>query len=122
MTQTVDIDEAIRKALDEYSGEVVSTLQEVIPEVLKEAKRKLKSSSPARTGNYAKGWKVHTEKSRVGASGYVANDTDYQLTHLLENGHAKRGGGRVAPIPHIGPVNDWATEEIVKRIEEELGE
>ena len=44
----------------------------------------------------------------------------YSLTHLLENGHAKRGGGRVKAIPHIGKVNadvmEMVEKEILKRI------
>ena len=44
----------------------------------------------------------------------------YPLAHLLENGHAKRGGGRTAPIVHIKPVEEWAIEEVQKTIKEEV--
>ena len=44
----------------------------------------------------------------------------YQLTHLLENGHAKRGGGRVRAFPHIAPAETAGTEQLVKDIERDL--
>jgi hypothetical protein len=55
----------------------------------------------------------------VGAEVVVHNKI-YGLTHLLEKGHAKRGGGRVAGIPHIAPVEEEITGKLSDEIEKEL--
>lgn len=67
----------------------------------------LRVTSPRRRrGRYAQGWTVNYDR-RVGGvfGGIVWNRTDWQLTHLLENGHLivnKRGGsGWASPVPHI---------------------
>ena len=61
--------------------------------------RQLKATSPKRTGKYAKSW---TKKKR--GRKIIVHNKEYQLTQLLEKGHAKRGGGRVAARVHIAPV------------------
>lgn len=47
-----------------------------------------KSSESPRRGRYAKGWRWSAE-SGAGRTGevYIYNQTDWQLTHLLEDGH-----------------------------------
>ena len=116
-----DIDWMIMQYLRDYSGEVVGIMTTVIPEVAKEATKKLKATSPKKSGTYRKGWRYKVEKGRltVGATIYGEYGT-YQLAHLLEHGHALRQGGRSRAIVHIKPVEEWAVDEAIDRTIERL--
>lgn len=104
----------IAKQLVTYTNEVTDGLEKVKEEVSKDTVKHLKGlNHPKLTGDYAKGWRV----KRVGSALIIHNKTDYQLTHLLEKGHAKRGGGRVNAIPHIGPAEEKAIEDYVSKVE-----
>jgi hypothetical protein len=109
----IDLSKEITKALTEYTQEVTEGLEKAKKDIAKETAKELKKTSPKLTGDYKKGWSV----KKVGTAQVVHNRTDYQLTHLLEKGHAKRGGGRVAAIPHIRPAEQRAIEEYVEQVE-----
>lgn len=47
--------------------------------------------------------------------------TRYQLAHLLEHGHAKRGGGRVAARLHIAAAEEKGEEQLERKIRQALG-
>jgi hypothetical protein len=113
------------KILDSYSREVQEATNKAIDSVAKESASKLRDTSPRKTGDYAKGWKVKKERGRDGIQTVtVHNKTNYQLTHLLENGHVVRNKkgtyGRTRPIKHIAPVEEWAVDELPREIEERL--
>ena len=60
------------------------------------------------------------EESSQSIQMVVHSKDRYQLTHLLEKGHAKRGGGRVAARPHIAPAEQEGVELLQSLIEKAL--
>lgn len=121
MSKGFTIGEQLADILNEYGREVKAVADKEIAAVAKESVAKLKSTSPRKSGAYARGWRV--KKDRDG-SAIVHNATNYQLTHLLENGHViknKKGTyGRTNGIKHIEPVEQWANGELVQRIETDI--
>lgn len=116
-----NLERAMRDILQDYSVEVAKAAEEAVTEVSKEATKKLRQTSPKRSGKYGKGWASKVEKTATTAEATVYGKTGtYQLAHLLENGHAKRGGGRVNGNTHIKPVEEWAISEVEKRIREKV--
>ncbi|MEF7566420.1 HK97 gp10 family phage protein [Bacillus infantis] len=104
----------IARQLRLYEQDVRQEVEVSKEEVSKELVSQLKQHpSPKLTGDYRKGWRA----KRVGNKFIIHNKTDYQLTHLLENGHAKAGGGRVEAIPHIRPAEQEAITEFLRRVE-----
>lgn len=113
--------EAVMDALEEYRDLAEETVRDAVSGVSKETVTKVEDKSPQLTGGYKRGW---TSKRTTDRSGQLAitvyNRRKPGLTHLLEKGHAKRGGGRVEGIPHIAPAEEYAIEELEKRIREGL--
>ena len=88
--------------LSNYSAQVTESVKALVKTVAQDCKKDIQRRSPKRTGRYRKGWRTKTVYDGPGGIRVlVYNQTDGQLTHLLENGHAKAGGGRVSGIPHI---------------------
>ena len=116
-----NLEKAVKDILQDYSVEVARAAEEAVSEVTKEATKKLRQTSPGK-GRYAKGWTGKVEKTATTVEATVYGKTGtYQLAHLLEHGHARRGGGRkVDGIEHIKPVEDWAISEVEKRIREKV--
>lgn len=110
---------SIRTQLDDVMTMYNERVREAVDEAAKEASKscveQLRNTSPKKSGEYARGWTVKKERTSSGTITYtVHNRTDYQLTHLLENGHVirnKKGTyGRTHPIKHIGPAADTAIQ------------
>lgn len=108
-----ELENAIIKELSEYSTDVTEGIKREIRTVTKEAVRTLKSTSPHDTGEYAQGWTSKVEyESAEDIRIRIYNRKKPQLTHLLENGHAKVDGGRVDGKPHIGPAEQQIEDKL----------
>lgn len=110
-----DFASELARELQRYANVVEEKLENEIDEVGDIAVGKLKQGSPKKTGAYRKGWRKKKEGNSV-----VVHNTKGQLTHLLENGHAKAGGGRVPAQVHIRPVEEYVINEFPRRIERAL--
>lgn len=115
-----DLAATIEKTLSDYVEDVNDVVKKEIKDAGKEAVKELKEKSPKRRGKYAKGWKSTVHKETAVGAEVIVHNKIYGLTHLLEKGHAKRGGGRVAGIPHIAPVEEEITGKLTDEIEKEL--
>jgi hypothetical protein len=116
----------IVKAVREYTDAVSKAIAVTVDEAALMAKRDIAAASPrGKTGTYYRGWRVYKRDSTGVTTRIVWNSSHYSLVHLLENGHAKTGGGRVAAIPHVRPVADEVSAEMydnIKRIVETGGQ
>ena len=124
MAKTESVALQMADILEGVSRNVKDVLETDSMQVAKETVSMLRNTSPKGSPHkrrYAEGWKV-SKKDRGDL--VVHNATNYQLTHLLENGHVVRNKkgtyGRTHPIKHIEPAEEWASEELPRRILEDI--
>ena len=124
MTKRVKPDglaDAIMEELNKYSKVAASDMKKAINEAGKTAKKEIEKNAPKRTGRYKRSWRVKKMKETSDSLEVVVHSKDrYQIAHLLENGHAKRNGGRVKGQPHIKPAEDVAEKKLMSDIERAL--
>lgn len=112
MTEIQNVAQEIMKEMLKYSRLVHEEFEAAKEDVSNVLVDDLKRDSPEETGSYKKGWR----KKKTSKGWIVHNKTDYQLTHLLEYNHARKGGGRPVPAKvHIRPNEEKAIREFVKR-------
>ena len=124
MSRTVSVDEmaaAINEGLEEYARLSTENVKKAVKKSAKAVKEQINGSAPVRTGRYAKSWAVKTTaESSHSLEQTVYSPSRYMLSHLLEKGHAKRGGSRVRAIPHIAPAEEMGIEMFEGLIEQAL--
>ena len=115
---------AIVDCLKEFENVTDEAVEKGVTETAKTALQSLRNAHPPGSGKYGswddynKGWKVMQTKrdKRYHKKATIHNETNYQLTHLLEKGHATRDGGRTQAFQHIAPVAEKCDDEIVRNI------
>lgn len=110
----------VNRILAQYTKDVNKDVDDSLKAGAKEAVKALKYTSPAKSGDYAKGWAVKQEKGNY----TVYNKRKPGLTHLLENGHDVVVNGQVVghakAYPHIKEVEEWTGDFIEKQLTEKL--
>ena len=113
--------DAIMDGLEEYASLATDDLKASVRKAGKTVKDEIAATAPKNTGKYAKSWAVKTQKETSNSLELVVHSKNrYQLAHLLEFGHAKRGGGRVSGRPHIAPAEENGVQLLEHLIVEAL--
>lgn len=124
MGRGISVDEladAVMENLTEYANLAAEDMKKAVRKTGNTARKEIEAGAPKDTGVYAKSWSVKTTKESANALEVTVHSRNrYQLAHLLEHGHAKRGGGRVSARPHIAPAEETAMEQLEKEIERSL--
>lgn len=96
------------KILKKYGKKTVDILHDTSP----------RSGRPGRKTPYKDGWIYEDRQYRTGDRVIIWNKTNWQLTHLLENGHfiTNRTGGLAwsAPRPHIRPAFNKVEPQFIR--------
>ena len=121
---TKSVEAQMKELLDTFDHHVQEVVEDAAKESAKECVQKLKATSPKRPGggSYARSW-----TSKKLAKGWVVYNKEYQLTHLLENGHVSANqygedGVRFNGIKHIAPVEEEGIEGFELRINRGINE
>ncbi len=121
MTSIDNLADEIMKGLTEYADLTDESMKKAVRKTATSVKKEISSNAPKRTGKYAKSWSTKkTKENSHCLEMTVHSKNKYQLAHLLEKGHAKRGGGRVSGRPHISPAEENGVQMLENLIKEAL--
>ncbi len=109
---------AVMKELDDYAKLITEDMKKAVKKAGTSIKKEIQANAPKDSGAYAKSWSVKNMKENSHALELtVYSRNRYQLAHLLEFGHAKRGGGRVPGRAHIAPAEEAGVKQLEAEIE-----
>lgn len=121
MATKVSIDgmaDAIMKELNNYADAADDDVKSAVQKAAKTVKTEIQAGAPVKSGAYKKSWSTkNTAESSHKLEITVYSRNRYQIAHLLEHGHAKRGGGRVSARPHIAAAEAAGMEQLEHEIE-----
>ena len=120
--QGKDLGKAIVDELYKYNQEVREQIRDRVDLASKNIKRGIQQGSPrGSSGDYRKGWRVKQLNQNTVVSRIIHQGVVPGLPHLLEHGHAARGGKRVRAIPHIAPVVERELDDMQNDIVHIIG-
>ena len=127
MIKADQLGSAIEKELSGYADQLKADLGEVFEEVAEQALTEIRTASKNagfEDHQYSRGWTKLVQLNKSSGIYHVTihNKKHYQLTHLLEKGHAKTNGGRTRAFPHIGPTQEKMDRLVVDEVEKAIRE
>lgn len=121
-----ELSNAINGVLDEYKEDVINGVKKETKNAMKDLVKNTKATAPV--GNRSKHYRdnITSKTLKETRDGLVklwyVRGSDYRLSHLLNNGHALRDGGRypgtqfiTKAVDHIIPFYVSKIEEVLKR-------
>ena len=113
--------DAIMDSLREYSSLAADEMKEAVREAGNTVRDEIREKAPKDTGIYAKSWTVKKQRETSSSLSLTVHSRNrYQLAHLLEFGHAKRGGGRVSAKAHIADAEAAGIRQLEEDIRKAL--
>ncbi|WP_102342282.1 HK97 gp10 family phage protein [Galactobacillus timonensis] len=116
-----DIERELTKQLSAYTDAVAAKVKQAVKATAEDTKTQLRKTSPGT--RYRRGWSVVVRKETPAYMVCGVQNRLYRLTHLLENSHKLRNGGRTDPANgfggrvHIAPAAEAAAEDLSERVE-----
>lgn len=122
LIQIDDLNSAIKNALDDYNETIVTGLKKNTTQAMKDLVANTKATAPV--GNRSKHYRDNISSKTLSETEYgisklwYVKGSDYRLSHLLNNGHALRDGGRYPGTNFIGKAVDHILPFYLSKIEE----
>lgn len=121
MTSIDKLASEVMSELSEYAELADTVMKKAVRKTATSVKKEISANAPKKSGRYKKSWTTKKTKENSHSLEMTVHSRDrYQIAHLLEHGHAKRSGGRVAAIPHIAPAEQHGEEMLTNLIKKEL--
>lgn len=116
------LSDAVQEILNSYRDDAIDAMNEAVDDAAETVRKEISVNAPKNTGAYARSWKTEeTAKTALGKQVTVHSPSRYRIAHLLEHGHAKRGGGRVEARPHIAQAEKAGEKKLIEDLEKKLG-
>ncbi len=111
----------VMAGLTEYADLATEDMKKAVKKAGATVRKEIQANAPKDTGDYSKSWSVKNMKETANSLQVAVHSRNrYQLAHLLEFGHAKRGGGRVPGRAHIAPAEEKGVRELEQEIQKAL--